>query len=324
MENKKTRKLNDAVREMAQIKMTTDEKKRMLENILNPSPLLMKQPIKSPYKISYFISSFYQKRSLYYLSIAGLFIIIGSGSVIASQKSLPGDLLYPLKVNVVEPIHSALIFSPEQKAEYESSLAARRLTEAESLADQSKLDLPKEQKINSLLESHTQALYKAIDESRKKDPAEANGDDTIVTNFEATMNAHAQVLDILNKQRGKNKKENQTISENARDNAHFLRASQEKEVGATPEQYTKKKEDVQASIDSANTDLNNTRSDESSIGKTVIDNTGKIIEEAKKSLKEADEDNRKGNSQNAHSKLLDSESSAKEAKIFLKAGLKFK
>jgi len=69
---------------------------------------------------------------------------------------------------------------------------------------------------------------------------------------------------------------------------------------------------------------NHTSVDVSPDRQTIIDNTHKTLEEANRYLKEADEEDEKGDAKEAYFRLLDSESSAKEAGIFLKSGLKFK
>ena len=71
-------------------------------------------------------------------------------------------------------------------------------------------------------------------------------------------------------------------------------------------------------------ELDSHTSGASSVRQTIIDNTHKTLEEANQYLKEADEEDEKGESKKAYFKLLDSESSAKEAGIFLKSGLEFK
>lgn len=58
-----------------------------------------------------------------------LVLALGTGSIaLASQKSLPGDRLYPVKI-LTEDIRSELTLSPESKAKLESDFAAKRIEE---------------------------------------------------------------------------------------------------------------------------------------------------------------------------------------------------
>ena len=75
-------------------------------------------------------------------------------------------------------------------------------------------------------------------------------------------------------------------------------------------------------IDSTDTDLGQTDTTVSPKKKRIVEDTHKTLDEARKFLKEGDDDDKAGNFNNAYGKLLDSESSAKEADIFFKAGIK--
>jgi hypothetical protein len=63
----------------------------------------------------------------------------GGGVAYAAEGSLPGDALYSVKVALVEPVQTALIFSPSAKAGWQMTLAERRINEAATLANQGRL-----------------------------------------------------------------------------------------------------------------------------------------------------------------------------------------
>src|SRR3989344_6655324 len=152
MENKKL-DIENGIDQIREVKMTADEKKKILEKVLGSSAS-SEQPVRSPYLIYSFFSKLPKKRLAYAFSIC-LMVVMGGGSVFASKWSLPGNILYPLKVSVVEPVRGAFIFSPVAKIQYQSDLATERLIEAEILASDNKLDEVKEKKLSSLLENHT-------------------------------------------------------------------------------------------------------------------------------------------------------------------------
>lgn len=327
MENEK---LNKGIEQIKKIKMTDAEKNQILLNIQN-TPLPIKAPIKSPWTIYYsFFVSLSKKRMAYYAIATCLIIIISGREIVyASTDSLPGDALYEVKVNIIEPLHTALTFSGVAKAEYESRLAEKRLIEAETLASENKLDETKQEKINSLLEKHTRKLNKELE----KLSADNTSDDVdnISINFQAGMNAHARVLDIINSNEESDIKvevenDNAKVAKKARDSGAKVRDNL-KNKEENKDKYTKRKVKIQSLIDetSVNLNNNNTNSSNPNQSKTrrqkIIENTGKTIDEARGYLKKADEEDNKQDFPNAYNSLLDSESRAKEADILLKTGL---
>ena len=60
---------------------------------------------------------------------------VGGGTVYASTNALPGDLLYPVKVNVAEEIKAAFQFSDEDKAQFAIERINTRLEEIELLTE---------------------------------------------------------------------------------------------------------------------------------------------------------------------------------------------
>lgn len=296
-------RLENGITEIKKLQMTSGEKEQMLRSILQSAPQKPKS-IPSPYTRHIFISIFSKKPLIYSLSAFCLVVILSGGTAFASKGSLPGHLLYPLKVNVVEPAQGALIFSPLAKVEYESSLAERRLTEAETLASMGELDEPKEEEINALLENHTIAFNEGVNNLRQNKDTDNDKNDEIVTNFQATMNAHARILNSLTKHRNDTdtnidteiKQEIDTkISKKAKDNAKRVRENyrnQEKNLEQKKEEEKKQDPQIQP--------------------KPEDQNPEKIESESKSSAEDARE------------RFLDAQSSAKEASIFLKAGAIFK
>lgn len=66
--------------------------------------------------------------------VAGLVLFIGGGGVsLAAEKSLPGDALYAFKKNVNERVTRTLALTPQAQAQWEISLTARRIGEADRL-----------------------------------------------------------------------------------------------------------------------------------------------------------------------------------------------
>lgn len=64
-------------------------------------------------------------------SISALFIACGGGVAWASQTSVPGELLYPVKTDIIEPFIGRLKHTPQAKAEWSMHLLQQRLREVE-------------------------------------------------------------------------------------------------------------------------------------------------------------------------------------------------
>lgn len=321
MENEK---IQIGVDKIKDIKMSTEEKKLVLENILT-FPIAIKESIHSPYSFQSFISILQRNHFAYYSMATFLILILsGGGIVFASQESLPGNILYPIKVSIIEPINSALKFSTETKAKYESSLAMERLIEAETLAYQGKLDTSKEKQINDLLDIHTTALNTAINKLQKENKSDEKASE-IAINFKAEMSAHAQILDIINEQNNTNVSTSSTTARISANKINILeKENNENMIKRTQNEYAKKKQSVEIMIGSTASTLNQsatTSNSTSTIKQKIITNTRETLEESSQFLNDANEQNKIGNEENAYSSLLNSESKAKEANIFLERGL---
>lgn len=203
------KEIKKGIEEIKNIKMTAGEKQQIFESILN-TPTVEHTKIRSPWFTHFFITSVSKSRLAYYVVVPLIVIITSGGVVFASEKSLPDSALYPIKVGVVEPVREALTFSKTAKASYESNLATKRMIEAETLAIKGKLDTSNEEKINILLEKHSEKFTKTINEIDKKGPSKQV--DEIVVNFQTEMNFHAKTLNdviVAKKEVKKNKEENE-------------------------------------------------------------------------------------------------------------------
>ena len=133
------------------IKMTADEKlaiKQSLNTLVKttcgelvesiPSPFGLKphlgQQIRSPYISSF---SFFAKG----LVLAALILVIGGGSLsFAAEGSLPGDWLYPIKINVNEKAKKLTLKTSEAKIAWQEKRIERRLEELDKLVTDNKIN----------------------------------------------------------------------------------------------------------------------------------------------------------------------------------------
>lgn len=113
------------------------------------------------------------------------------GTSFAAEKTLPGDALYSIKLNVNEHVQGWLSLSDEAKANWETILANRRLSETEELAVNSKLDAKTEARIESNFEEHANKAQEHIAKLAKVD-AKVAAD--IAANLQTSLEAHNRIL----------------------------------------------------------------------------------------------------------------------------------
>lgn len=137
---------------------------------------------------AYFIN-FYRKPML--TLIIALTIAIGGGFSAAAENSLPGDILFPVKIKVNEEVRSAVAITPKAKAKWEIKIVERRLEEAEKLAAKGELKADVSAKIEVNFKAHADKVQKRIAEFKAEDKAELS------SNFETSLNAHEAILEKL-------------------------------------------------------------------------------------------------------------------------------
>lgn len=128
-----------------------------------------------------------------YASAFALVLIFGVSTSYAAQNSLPGDVLYPVKVNVNEQVQGVLAVSEVEKADWSSMLAERRLEEAEALAAQGTLTIEHGEALAEHFDKSTRDFEKYV-ASLAEAPEDA-GDAR--SNLDASLAAHARVLENL-------------------------------------------------------------------------------------------------------------------------------
>lgn len=130
------------------------------------------------------------------------------GTSFAAEKTLPGDVLYPVKLSVNEHVQGWLSVSDEAKANWETVLANRRLSEAENLAVKSKLDAETEAQIQTNFENHTKKVQERIAKLANID-AKVAAD--IAANLQTSLEAHNRILLNIRKSKDGDDKSNSTL-----------------------------------------------------------------------------------------------------------------
>lgn len=176
------------------VRLTTDERERMkrvLSEYVAMKPLRV-APLDRRAPLSYALISFY---ALSRKSIAGILVAVllfsGAGVSFAAENALPGDVLYPIKVEVNEPVVAALSVSQESKVLWNAERAERRLEEAALLASNGTLTEAKKQELEDRFDRYAERVIAEVEQIEESNSSVAVD---IASQFENKLLAHETVL----------------------------------------------------------------------------------------------------------------------------------
>jgi soluble cytochrome b562 len=95
------------------------------------------------------------------------------GIPVIAERSVPGDMLYPVKTNITEEVRASLTLSPYAKVQWETTRLERRVAEARLLASEGKLTPEVEASVAEAIQEHTDAAVLEIAMLREDNADEA-------------------------------------------------------------------------------------------------------------------------------------------------------
>ncbi len=142
------------IQSIKKVSLSMEEKSALKNQIL----LKMDQPIPSPYQDSFSIIQrtriiFGFFRPAYGVALLLVFIL-GGGVSFAAEGALPGNFLYPIKVEINEKVAGIFTIGNLKKAERESELIDKRLQEVKILASQGELSDEKIKIVEDQISTH--------------------------------------------------------------------------------------------------------------------------------------------------------------------------
>lgn len=180
------------IREAAeQIRLSDTEKSAMRAHLLEMvrASLSAPQPAGAAPSPYFFFTFSFQR---FAMPIAVLLIVaVGGTTTYAAQGSLPGGVLYPVKIYVNEPVQEALAVSDKAKVSFHTSVAQERLKEAEALAAEGKLDAQVSSEIEANFNDHVAKADTIATTLEESDPA--SGVDARIT-LDSSLAAHGSIL----------------------------------------------------------------------------------------------------------------------------------
>lgn len=189
----------DGVKDIQNIKLTEREKALMFAHISEH----MKVAHSTPATMNWFM--FFHRTS----AVIALMVLIFSSAavVVASEASLPGDLLYPIKVSVKEPLASALSVSSSAKIQKEVQKATERLKEAEQLSEKGRLNADTRKEIEDRFEKHVEKMDSFVVRDTKEEDKKVQKKVKVKTDFEESVLRHTEELDKIKEDLSDDEKE---------------------------------------------------------------------------------------------------------------------
>lgn len=127
-------------------------------------------------------------------SLTVIVVLLGTTGAYA-QMSLPGELLYPIKIHVNEKVEYLTALTPKAQALVEATFAGRRLEEASALLYSDKLTPSKSTELAAQFSAHTENLVGHLSELRKR--GDDKGANEINTLFVSSIESHQNILNVF-------------------------------------------------------------------------------------------------------------------------------
>jgi hypothetical protein len=119
-------------------------------------------------------------------------IVLGGGVTLAADQSVPGDSLYAIKIDVNEPLMTALTPTATGQAKLAANIATRRIDEAVTLASRGTLTPERQAYLTQEFDTSTKVA--AVKADALASTGDSKGSDTVKANFAAGLAGEAQAL----------------------------------------------------------------------------------------------------------------------------------
>ena len=236
--------------------------------VTNRNPVIL---IKSDWLALFKISKLNQRKLLPAFIIIML-VLSGATTSFAANSALPGDSLYPIKVNVNEKVKVLLAVGTSANAKVAVSIAGERLKEVEKLAVKGKISPETKKEIKkNFIENATKVKTLVADLEAKGEATDAA---TINSEFESSLDAHNSILSEISNKDGENKEKVDEINSEV---GAYLKDSVEVRTGQENKVITSPEAEVKASADDSLKSATNKVADV----ETYIENKKDLSDEVK-------------------------------------------
>lgn len=311
-------KFKKGIEDIKNIKLPVNKKAVVLARLnsyIKENPVSINIPVKSSWynKIEVFAFSKFSYITATFL----IFSLFGISAFYEAEQSLPGDNLYSLKVDVIEPLKYTMTVGTVAKANIQSENLASRLLEAEILASQGKLTDSKGEEIESRLKKHV-STFNSLISATESATSSSNGVLNATVDFEAKVNAHTRILEKM-EENIKNKSENKNVSKIKDILKSTIIQNMIVSTTTNKKSFETKKKETESVIEKTRKNIEKNRGGKSKVNMQILEESNKSLLEAESALIRAKQNEISGDKEKAFSDLIDSRKSAKEADVSLEA-----
>ncbi len=209
----------------SKIRLKADERRALRERVLSymeyhplPAKVRMAEPAKRKATKLALLSEnfFYIQFKSWQISgaVGALAVLLVVGVPFAAENTVPGDVLYPVKVRVNEEVYSQLSLSSYEKVAWETRRVERRIAEARLLAKEGKLTNEAEAEITENVKEHTANAQKELAQLRENDADEAAVAQVVL---ESAFDVQSAVLDTDHASSTEGEEQIRTLASTVRD-----------------------------------------------------------------------------------------------------------
>lgn len=134
------------------------------------------------------------------LAMLTLALVAGASVAAAAEHAVPGDTLYPVKINVNEALRSAVTVTAEGKASWEARRVERRLEEIERIAEKTDVSATQAATMRATFDAQATRTQQRITELEAQGHAEEAA--AVGARLEAVLTAHTTILETLETETG--------------------------------------------------------------------------------------------------------------------------
>lgn len=127
--------------------------------------------------------------------VTAMVLISLGGISMAAENAVPGDRLYPVKINFNEEFMKLTALSPLSEAENQSEIASRRIAELETLAARGTLDGAVSEQLTDAISEHTRLAREQIASISAEGSTGSAA--SLETELLSTLNTHSDILQDL-------------------------------------------------------------------------------------------------------------------------------
>lgn len=191
-------RLQKLTHDLKSVHLTAEEKRAGRERLLEFMAVRNDETARHSEKLPFLgaILTFLTPRPMPVFAALLVIFLSGGGVSYAANASLPGELLYPVKISVNEEVRSLLTFSEEAKLAFEIQRAEQRLEEAEELERSGELQDDRAKLLSDYIARHNTRIFAL--ESEMATQGRENEATELRARYEARLSLYEALLfDLL-------------------------------------------------------------------------------------------------------------------------------